>query len=71
MPLKTVMIVAAVMLFMLKTVVRYIRRLDKVPMVPSFSKVSFPEIIIIIIIIRNNISSVAWNWSRRKRGKEA
>ncbi|KAJ6888563.1 hypothetical protein NC652_029593 [Populus alba x Populus x berolinensis] len=37
------MIVAAVMLFMLKTVVRYIKRLDKVPMVPSFSNVSFPE----------------------------
>jgi len=45
-PLKTVMIVAAVMLFMLKTVVRYIKRLDKVPMVPSFSNVSFPEMII-------------------------
>ena len=45
-PLKTVMTVAAVMLFMLKTVVRYIKRLDKVPMVPSFSNVSFPETII-------------------------
>lgn len=34
--------VAAVMLFMLKTVVRYIKRFAKVPMAPSFSKVSFP-----------------------------
>lgn len=41
-PLKTLRIVVAVMLFMLKTVVRYTKRLDRVPMAPSFSNVSFP-----------------------------
>lgn len=41
-PLKMLMRVAAVTLFMLKTDVRYTMRLDEVPIVPSFSKVSFP-----------------------------
>lgn len=41
-PLKTLMRVIAVTLFMLKTDVRYTMRLAEVPMVPSFSYVSFP-----------------------------
>lgn len=46
-PLKTLRSVVAERRFMLKTVVRYTCRLDKVPIAPSFSKVSFPVTIII------------------------
>lgn len=41
-PLKMLMRVVAVILFMLNTVVKYTKRLEEVPVVPSFSKVSFP-----------------------------
>ncbi|MFS7971952.1 hypothetical protein Hanom_Chr09g00838891 [Helianthus anomalus] len=35
--------VVAVMLFMLKTVVKYTNRFERVPIAPSFSNVSFPD----------------------------
>ena len=41
-PLKVLMIFVAVMFLRLNTVVRYTKRLAKVPIAPSFSKVSFP-----------------------------
>lgn len=51
--MKTLIRVVAVMLFMLNTVVRYTKRLVEVPMVPSFSKVSLPVLIVHQILEKN------------------
>lgn len=59
--------VTAVMLSILKTVVRYINRFDKVPIAPSFSNVSFPEMFQLLINFEEIYIFKSLNIERKKR----